>query len=428
MLLIKNGLIIDPARGLRARLDLLVRGERVAALGQELAAAEEAEIIDASGMIVCPGFIDMHTHLREPGQEHKEVIASGTRAAAAGGFTSVCCMPNTEPVVDNAALVAYVRRQAEETGVVNVFPIGAVSKRQAGAELAEIGAMAAAGCVAVSDDGHPVENARLMRSALAYAGMLGLPVLSHCEEKSLSAGGQMHEGAYSTRYGLAGIPSSSEAVMAARDIILAEETGTHVHICHVSSRETAALIRAAKARGVQVTAEVTPHHLVLSDEDVKDFDAFYKVNPPLRGESDRKALVAALAEGVIDCVATDHAPHHAESKECEFDLASSGISGLETAVPLLMHHLVGPGQLSLDAMVERLTAAPARVLNLERGTLAEGAMADITIIAPKAEKAVRREMFYSKGKNTPFDGRRLSGWPWLTVVSGRVVAKDGVVL
>jgi dihydroorotase len=427
MLLIKNGLVVDPAQGLHEPLDLLIREGRIDTLRADISAAG-AEVVDAAGKLVCPGFIDMHVHLREPGQEYKEDIATGTRAAAAGGFASVCCMPNTTPPLDNAALISYVRRQNKLAGVVNVFPVGAVSKQQDGRELAEIGSMAAAGCVAVSDDGHPVSDARLMRSALEYAGMFGLPVLSHCEEKSLSAGGQMHEGYYSTLYGLPGIPAAAEEVMVARDIILAEATGSQVHICHVSSRGSVELIRAAKERGVKVTAEVTPHHLLLTDAEVKDFNTFYKVNPPLGSAADREALRAALADGTIDCIVTDHAPHHAESKECEFAAASFGISGLETAVPLIMDRLVSTGFITVDDMVEKMAWAPAEILNLERGTLEEGRAADITILDPAAVKTVRREAFYSRGKNTPFDRLTLTGWPWMTIVSGRITARDGVVL
>jgi dihydroorotase len=426
MLLIKNGTVIDPSCGRHAQEDVLVRNGKIALVGADLE-APEAEVVDAAGRIVCPGLIDMHVHLREPGFEYKEDIASGTRAAAAGGFTSVCCMPNTSPVLDQASLVAYVRRQGELSGRANVFPIGAVSKRQEGRELAEIGSMAAAGCVAVSDDGHPVSSARLMRSALTYAGMMGLPVLSHCEETSLSAGGQMHEGVYATLYGMAGIPAAAEEVMAARDIILAASSGCHVHLCHISSRGSIELVRGAKARGVHVTCEVTPHHLILTDADVKDFDPVYKVNPPLRSAEDRQALRMALADGVIDCIATDHAPHHAESKECEFGAASFGISGLETALPLLLDQLVRPGIIDMDTLVEKLSWAPARVLNLPRGTLQAGSAADITIVDPAAVKTVHSAAFYSKGKNTPFEGWTLTGWPCMTILGGRITAADGKI-
>jgi dihydroorotase len=426
MLLIKNGTVIDPANGRNGQLDVLIQAGEIAAVGAGLA-APEAELVDAAGKIVCPGFIDMHVHLREPGLEYKEDIASGTRAAAAGGFCSVCCMPNTLPVLDQAALISFVRRQAKLSGVVNVFPIGAVSKQQAGQELAEIGGMVAAGCVAISDDGHPVSDSRLMRNALEYAGMFGLPVLSHCEEKSLSAGGQMHEGIYSTLYGMHGIPAAAEEIMVARDIILAEATGMHVHICHVSSGGSVELIRRAKEQGVHVTCEVTPHHLLLIDADVKDFNTFYKVNPPLCSDQDRQALREGLADGTIDCIATDHAPHHRESKECEFDAASSGISGLETAVALLLDRLVAPGIISLETMIEKLSWAPAQVLGLARGTLSPGSAADITILDLQAVKTVDRHGFYSRGKNTPFDGLTLTGWPYMTIVGGRIAAEHGVV-
>ena len=428
MLLIKNGTVIDPAQDINEELDILVIDGKIAEIGKELKADPKAQVIDAKGKIVCPGFIDTHVHLREPGFEYKEDIASGTRAAAAGGFTSVCCMPNTSPVLDNAALIAYVRNQAKLCGVVNVFPLGAISKQEAGKELADIGSMVAAGCVAVSDDGQPLADSRLMQNAMDYAGMFGLAIASHCEEKSLSEGGQMREGYYSALFGLPGIPAAAEEVMVARDLILAEATGAHIHICHISSHRTVEMIKAARAKGVDVTCEVTPHHLILTDAAIEGFNTFGKVNPPLGTAEDREALREALADGTIDCIATDHAPHHMESKECEFGSASFGISGLETAVALIIDQLVKPGLLSLEEMVDRFSFGPAQAFGLNRGSLEPGEIADITLLDLQVTKTVDRNTFYSKGKNTPFDGMSLTGWPCMTIVAGEIVAQDGKIL
>lgn len=426
-LLIKGGRVVDPANDIDAVMDVMVEDGIVKAVEVNIL-DREGTIIDAAGKIVCPGFIDMHVHLREPGFEYKEDIASGTRAAAVGGFTTVCCMPNTDPVIDTAAVAAFVRERAAKSGLINVLPIGCISKRQAGLELSEMADLVAAGCVAVSDDGLPVSDANLMRHALEYAQMFDLPVLSHCEDRSLSRDGQMHEGYYSTIYGLKGIPAAAEEVMVARDIILADLTGAHVHICHASTGGSMHLIREAKARGVNVTCEVTPHHLVLTDEIVGDYDTDTKVNPPLRSSENLEQLYEALLDGTIDCIATDHAPHHPEAKDCEYDLAAFGISGLETAVAVIIHFLVDKSRLDWREMVELFTIGPAEVLGLDKGTLDIGTEADITIIDPLAVKTVNPAEFFSKGKNTPFKGMTLKGWPWMTIAKGKVVAKQGQLL
>ena len=425
-LLIKGGRVIDPANDINAVMDVLVEDGIVRELKVNIL-DQDATIINATGKYVCPGFIDMHVHLREPGFEYKEDIASGTRAAAAGGFTTVCCMPNTEPVIDNAAVASFVRHRAAKTGVVNVLPIGSVTKGQKGSELTEMADLVAAGCVAVSDDGKPVSKASIMRNALEYAKMFDLPVLSHCEDLSLVGEGQMHEGYYSTLYGFKGIPAAAEEVMVAREIILAEMTGAHIPICHASTHGSMELIREAKARGLWVTCEVTPHHLLLTDEIVGNYDTDTKVNPPLRSSQHITALRAALLDGTVDCIATDHAPHHWESKDCEYNLAVNGISGLETAVAALLDGLVQPGLLPIEQMVELFTLGPAEVLGLDKGTLDVGADADITILDPEMTKVVEPAEFYSKGRNTPFKGMTMKGWPWMTIVKGRVIFREGKI-
>lgn len=423
-LLVKGGRVIDPANQLDGVMDVLIEDEKIAQVGSNLR-CKNAEILDASDQLVCPGFIDLHVHLREPGFEYKEDIATGTRAAAAGGFTTVCCMPNTDPVNDNLAVTRFIKERAAKAGVVNVLPIGAITKKQAGEELSEVADLVAAGCVAISDDGRPVSRADVMRNALEYAKMFEIPVMSHCEDVSLAGDGQMHEGYYSTYYGFRGIPAAAEEVMVARDVLLAELTGAHVHICHVSSRGSLELIRRAKEGGVPVTCEVTPHHLALSDEIVGSYDTATKVNPPLRSEDHIAALRAALVDGTVDCIATDHAPHHSESKDCEYNLAAFGISGLETAVAVVMDRLVHAGVIDAVDMVRLFTTGPAEVLGLRRGTLSPGEVADITIIDPERVKTVDPGCFYSKGKNTPFKGMELKGWPCTTIVAGRIITRQG---
>jgi dihydroorotase len=369
-------------------------------------------------------------HLREPGFERKETIATGTRAAARGGFTSVACMPNTRPVADNRAVVEFIREQARVSGVVNVYPIGAITKSSKGEELAEMADLAAGGAAAFSDDGQPVMNAQVMRLALEYARIGDWPLIAHCEDLHLAAEGQMHEGYWSMLLGLPGIPSSAEEVMVARDIRLAEITGSRLHIAHVSSAGTVELVRAAKKRGVKVTAEVTPHHLTLTDEIVakSGFSTNTKVNPPLRTESDRQALLAGLKDGTIEVIATDHAPHTLEEKDREYNFAPCGISGLETAVPLVWTELIEQNVLGVEQLVACLTTNPARILGLAKGSLAVGAEADLTIIDPELSQTVRVAEFVSLGKNSPFDGFNLKGWPVATIVAGRLVMQDGRLL
>ncbi|SHH06570.1 dihydroorotase [Thermosyntropha lipolytica DSM 11003] len=424
-LLVKGGRVVDPANDLDKVLDILVEDDKIVETGQNIY-AEDCIIIEAHGKLVCPGFIDLHTHLREPGFEYKEDIYSGTRAAAAGGFTTVCCMPNTDPVADNKTVISFIKEQARVKGVVNVLPVGAISKKQEGQELSPIAELFQAGCVALSDDGRPVRRADLMRYAMEYAKMFDLPIFSHCEDRDLSGDGQVHEGFYSTYYGLKGIPAAAEEVMVARDIILSQLTGAKVHICHVSTRGSVELIRRAKEEGVNVTAEVTPHHLVLTDEVIGSYDADTKVNPPLRSREHVEALLKGLNEGVIDCIATDHAPHEREAKDCEYNMAAFGISGLETAIPVSMK-LVHEGKLSLKRWVEAYTVKPASILNIDRGSLTPGGKADITIIDPELIKTVEVEKFYSRGWNTPFKGMKFKGWPFMTIVNGKIVFEDGEI-
>ena len=432
-LLIRNGRILDPGRGVDLVGDVLIVDGKIAALGPDLA-AEGAETIDATGLVVCPGFVDIHCHLRDPGFEYKETIATGTQAAARGGFTTVCCMPNTDPPIDTRATVDYVLRTAAAEGAVRVLPIGCVSKGRAGRELAELADLAQAGCVAFSDDGAPIADGALLRRALEYARISGLTVIDHCEDTAISAGGVMHEGWVSTRLGLRGQPAAAEEASVARDIALAAQLGTPIHIAHVSTRSAIALIRTAKERGLPVTAEVTPHHLTLTHHAVAfstngdkslRFDTSAKVNPPLRARDDVAACVEALRDGVIDAIATDHAPHADYEKACEFDEAAFGMSGLETAFGLSMT-LVEAGSIDLPTLIERLTSGPVRALGLERtvpglGSLAEGAPGDVVVLDPEAEWTVEPERFASKGRNTPLAGRTLRGRVVATVAGGKTV-------
>ncbi len=425
-LLIKGGLVVDPVAGNVSKKDILVVDGKIAGSGTDLSQSG-AKVIDAAGRLVAPGLIDMHVHLREPGYEAKETIYTGTRAAARGGFTSVACMPNTNPVIDNAALVTSIINRARSGGLVHVYPVGAITRGSKGEELAEMGDMAEAGAAAFSDDGMPVMNSGLMRKAMQYAGMLGVTIISHSEEKSLSAGGCMHEGYISTILGLKGIPACAEEVMVARDIILAEETGCRAHIAHVSTAGSVRLLREAKARGVRVSAEAAPHHFTLTDEAVMGFDTFTKVNPPLRTGDDVAAVRQGLADGTIDVIATDHAPHTAEEKDVEYERAPFGMVGLETAVGLVWTELVNTGVLTPLQAITCMTLNPARILGIPKGTLETGADADITIIDPGLAGEVDPAIFASKGRNTPFTGRMLKGLPWLTIVSGRVVMHEGIL-
>ena len=421
IVLIRGGRVVDPANSIDATQDLLLQDGKVAKLGAKLTAPSGATVIDAAGKLVCPGFIDMHVHLREPGYEYKETVATGTRAAAAGGFTAVCCMANTSPVNDNRSITDYILAQARSEGVVRVYPIGAVTRGLEGKELAELAELAEAGCVGFSDDGKCVMNAELYRRAMEYTLPFAAPVISHAEDHTLAAGGSMHEGVVSTELGLRGIPAAAEDVMVARDILLAELTGAHVHIAHLSTAGAVRLVRDAKARGVRVTAEVTPHHLLLTDEAVRSWDANTKMAPPLRAKRDTEALIEALADGTIDCVATDHAPHAVADKEGEFDRAANGIVGLETAVALLHDRLVRPGLLPLATLVARLSRDPARLLNLPGGSLTVGAPADVTLVDPDAAVTIDPARFASKSRNTPFGGWTATGAPWKTVGAGKIV-------
>jgi len=421
-LLIKGGTVADPVTGKITEKDILSVDGKIVRIGANLGPSG-AEVLDATGKLVAPGLIDMHVHLREPGFEAKETILTGTRAAARGGFTAVACMPNTNPVADNAALISHIKSTAMVKGMVNVYPIGAITRGSKGEELAEMGDMKEAGAAAFSDDGMPVMNAGLMRRAMQYARMLGVTIISHSEDKNLSAGGAMHEGYVSTVLGLKGIPASAEEVMVARDILLAEETGCRVHIAHVSTAGSVRLVREAKTRGAHVTAEVTPHHFTLTDEFVMGYDTSTKVNPPLRTAADVAAVKEGLADGTIDVIATDHAPHTVEEKDVEYDRAAFGLVGLETAVGLVWTELVTTGVLTPLQAITKLTLNPSNVLGIPKGTLETGADADITIIDPNLAETVDASLFESKGRNTPFNGRLLKGLPVVTIVEGRVVMK-----
>jgi dihydroorotase len=418
LLLIKNGRLLDPTTKTDARHDLLLHGSRIVRVGSDLTSSD-AEIFDATGLIVAPGFIDLHCHLREPGQEMSETIETGTRSAARGGFTAVCCMPNTQPVNDNASVTRSIVERAAAAGTVQVWPIGAASVGSKGEALAEIAAMKDAGIVAVSDDGKPVATARLMRQVMDYCNSLDLPVIDHCEDPSLFAGGVMREGPRSIRLGLKGIPAESESICAGRDVELAILTRSRLHIAHMSTTGALEYVRHAKKLGMRVTCEVTPHHFTLCDEDVR-YDTNYKMNPPLASRSDRSALIAGLADGTVDAIATDHAPHHPASKDVEFDRAPFGIIGFETALALTLSELVHSGKISLPRLVELFTAGPARVLGIER-KIAVGGPADLTIFSTDYAWTYRASESPSKSRNTPFDGRTFRGAPVATIVGGQIV-------
>lgn len=416
-LLIRNGRVVDPASNRDSIADVFVRSGKIVAVGPNLDAAG-AQVYDASGLIVAPGFIDMHVHLREPGFEHSETIETGARAAVAGGFTSICCMPNTSPVNDSATVTSYIVERARRAGAAKVHPIGAITKGSAGEELAAIGSMKQAGIVAISDDGRPVMNSRVMRRAMEYARSLNLAVIDHCEDLNLSAGGDMHEGVESTRLGLRGIPSCSEDVMVARDILLAELTGARFHVAHISTRNAVAMVAFAKSRGLAVTCEVTPHHFALTDADMPPYDSNYKMKPPLRGRCDAEAVIDGIVSGAVDAIATDHAPHPGSEKMQEFERCPFGIIGLETAIGLAIERLVHSGKISIRRLVELFTTGPARILNLHAGTLAPGAPADITILDLDRQWTYDVERSYSKSRNTPFHGRQFRGGPVATIVNG----------
>ena len=421
---IRGGRVIDPANGVDAVCDLLIEGGRIAAIGENLS-VQDAHVIDAAGRVVAPGFIDLHCHLRDPGQEYKEDLISGTHSAAHGGFTGVCCMPNTHPVNDNASVTRYILEKAQLRGSgVHVYPVGAISKGLDGTEMAEIGRMKQAGIVAISDDGKPVKNSNLLRLAMQYADYFNVFIMSHSEDKSLVGDGVMNEGFMSTKLGLPGITRAAEEVMIARDILVAEAEGKRIHLCHVSTRGGVQLVREAKKRGVRVTAETAPHYIAATDEWVAGYDSNCRVNPPLREEDDRLACIAGLCDGTLDAIATDHAPHHEDEKRVEFHIAASGIVGFETAFCVSYTELVRKGYMTLSQLIEKMSAAPAKLLGVEGGSLAVGAAADVVILDPNREITVDAEKFASKGRNTPFKGRNYFGAVCATLVGGRVVYQE----
>ena len=426
--LLRGGRVVDPSTGTDETADVLIRDGRIEAVGAGLSG--DAEVVDCSGLVVAPGFVDLHTHVREPGREDEETIATASAAAAAGGFTAICAMPNTDPVADNAAIVEKVWALGREAGLVDVIPAGALSKGQRGEKMADIGEMvrSQARVRLFTDDGHGVQNALFARRAMEYLVAFDGIYAEHCEDEALAAGGQMHEGERSTALGLRGIPAEAEELMAARDIALARLTGCRLHLLHISTAGTVELVRRAKAEGVAVTCEATPHHFSLTDAALDEYDPNAKVNPPLRSESDRAAIVAGLVDGTIDAIATDHAPHALEEKDVEFQYAPPGLVGLETALGLALTHLVAPGHLSLLALVDRLSTTPARILGLEgQGRLSVEATANVVVFDPNATWTVDPQALSSRSKNTPFGGRTLTGRVVHTFYRGRPTVTDGAV-
>lgn len=429
--LLKGVHVVDPANGRNGECDVLVEGDRIARVGRDIPVGDARVVELPRGCLVTPGLIDIHVHLREPGQEHKETIATGTASAVAGGFTAVACMPNTTPVNDSASVTEFILKRAAEANLARVYPIGAVSMGSKGGQLTEVGDLVKAGCVAITDDGRPVETALLMRRSLEYASMFGIPVVNHCEDPSLKGDGVVHESPTTSMLGLKGIPGAAESIMVERDVSVAELTGGRVHIAHMSARQSLRAVRDGKARGVAVTAEVCPHHFLLTDSALtggRAYDTNFKMNPPLREEADRAAMIEGLQDGSIDAIVTDHAPHHADEKALEFDHAPFGIVGLETAVSLCLDRLVHAGLISMTRMVELLSPNPARVLGLPGGAITEGRPADLTILAPDAPVTVRASTFKSKGRNTPFEGWTLKGAVAATIVGGRAVYVNEPVL
>jgi dihydroorotase len=418
-ILIQNGHVVDPANQIDGEADVFIENGKIAKVGKSLKVKAD-QTINAKGKIVTPGLVDIHVHLREPGFEYKETIATGTLAAVAGGVTSVACMPNTNPPIDDQAIVYFIKSKAEKEGHCHVFPVGCISKRREGAEMSEVGELKKAGAVGLSDDGAPIMNAELMRRVMEYAKMHDLVVIDHCEDMDLSNNGVMNEGHTSTVLGLRGIPAASETVMVARNILLAEMTGAKFHVAHMSTAGSVELVRQAKKKGLNVTAETAPHYWSLSDKSIKNYNANFKMNPPLRSEEDVTAIRKALKEGIIDCIATDHAPHSSTEKQCEFDEAAFGIVGLETLFAVTYSHLVEPGVVSLSRAIELLTTAPSKIVGINKGTLSEGVEADVAIFDITTEKKVDVNQFKSKGRNSPFNGWNLKGWAVTTIVSGEI--------
>jgi dihydroorotase len=427
--ILKGGRVVDPANGRDGNFDILIEDGVVARIAKNLP-VDGADVFEVKrGWVVSPGLIDIHVHLREPGQEHKETVATGTASAVAGGFTAVACMPNTDPVNDHAGITEFILKKAAEAQRARVYPIGAVSIGSNGEQLAELGEQKTAGCVAFTDDGRPVATALLMRRALEYAGMLGVPIINHCEDPSLKGDGVAHEGYFAAQLGLRGIPGQAESIMVERDISLAELAGAHVHIAHMSARQSLRAVRAGKERGVRVTCEVAPHHFTLTDESLDGpvkYDTNLKMNPPLRAAEDRDALLEGIVDGSVDVIATDHAPHHADEKMVEFDRAPFGIIGLETAVPIVFDRLVHQGRIALTRMIELLSVNPARLLRVRGGSLDEGAPADITVLAPDLAVTIDAATLVSKSKNTPFDRWKFRGGVAATIVGGKVVYRNAL--
>ena len=422
--LLKGGRVVDPANGIDGILDIEIDGTRISRVGRDLPVDGASVVEIPAGVVLCPGFIDMHVHLREPGQEHKETVATGTASAVAGGFTAVACMPNTAPVNDSATVTALILAKAAAAALARVYPIGAVSKASKGELLADIGELKAAGCVAITDDGHPVATAMLLRRAMEYAGMFDIPLIEHCEDPSLKADGVAHEGYHAAALGLRGIPGACEALGVERGVLLAELTGSAFHVAHMSARASMRAVAKGKEAGIRVTCEVAPHHFTLTDESLSTpipYDTNVKMNPPLRERADRDAMLAGIADGTVDVIATDHAPHHYDEKKVEFDRAPFGIVGLETAIPLSLDRLVHAGVIGLPRLVEMMSVNPARILRVPGGSLAPGSVADITVLAPDLQVRIDAKALRSKSKNTPFDGWELRGGVAATIVGGRTV-------
>ena len=426
-LLLKSGRVVNPATNFNDIVDILIEDEKIVKIGADLQ-SDDAEVFDATGLIIAPGLIDMHVHLREPGQEAKEDIGSGTRAAAAGGITTVACMPKTSPVIDNSVLVQGIAQRAQQDGVVKVKVVGALSKGQEGKELAEIGDMLEAGAVAITDDGHYVDSAKLLMNGLDYIARYDLPIISHAEDNTLTEDGVMHEGAVSAMLGMKGRPAVAEDIAVSRDILLAEYTNARIHIAHISSKGAVELVRQAKKRGVKVTAEVTPHHLTLTDEEIKNFNVAAKVCPPLRSQDHVQAMVEGLKDGTIDAIVTDHSPHAFEEKDREFKFAPNGFTGMETSLGVILTNLYHTGIMTIDEIIEKMSVAPAKILKLDAGNIEIGKIADLTVIDPEKTWKVDSNKFYSRGKFTPYDGVELKGKAVATIVNGKIVMENGIIV